>query len=126
MATFDTVLLIIFISCRSKLLLHPADICRFNFHPRAEPVFVNVLGTQKSIPPAFVAWRAGTSNRVVVPARQAGNRFLDSLKGLQIRALLSTSPPPCLTSRSNAASPYTLPTPCKDRHAITSHLLATF
>jgi hypothetical protein len=27
------------------------------------------------------------SNRVVVPARQAGNRFLGSLKGLQIRAL---------------------------------------
>ncbi len=30
--------------------------------------------------------RAGTSNRVVVPVRQAGNRFLGSLKGLQIRA----------------------------------------
>jgi hypothetical protein len=29
----------------------------------------------------------GTTNRVVVPARQAGNRFLlGSLKGLQIRA----------------------------------------
>ncbi len=27
-------------------------------------------------------------NRVVVPARQAGNRFLVSLKGLQIRALV--------------------------------------
>jgi hypothetical protein len=37
------------------------------------------------IPPAYVAWRAGTKNRVVVPARQAGNRFLGSLKGLQIR-----------------------------------------
>ncbi len=41
---------------------------------------------KESIPPAYVAWRAGTSNRVV-PARQAGNRFLGSLKGLQIRAL---------------------------------------
>ncbi len=36
---------------------------------------------------ASLAWRAGTSNRVVVPTRQAGNRFLGSLKGLQIRAL---------------------------------------
>jgi hypothetical protein len=31
--------------------------------------------------PAYEAWRAGTSNSVVVPARQAGNRFLGSLKG---------------------------------------------
>ncbi len=44
----------------------------------------------ESIPSAYVAWRVGTSNRVAVPARQAGNRFLGSLKGLQIRALLST------------------------------------
>jgi hypothetical protein len=42
---------------------------------------------QESLPPAYVApWRAGTTNRVVVPPRQAGNRFLGSLKGLQIRA----------------------------------------
>ena len=41
----------------------------------------------ESIPRAPVAWRATASNRVVVPARQAGNRFLGSLKGLQIRAL---------------------------------------
>jgi hypothetical protein len=54
-----------------------------------EPVFVNVYGAQESIPPAYVVWRAGMSNRVVVPARQAGNRFLGSLKGLQIRALIS-------------------------------------
>ncbi len=48
---------------------------------RTEPVFVNVYGVQESIPketipPAYVAWQAGTTNRVVVPARQAGNRFL--------------------------------------------------
>jgi ankyrin repeat protein len=49
-----------------------------------EPVFVDVYGAQESIPPANVAWRPGTTNRVVVPARQAGNRFLGSLKGLQI------------------------------------------
>jgi hypothetical protein len=29
----------------------------------------------------YVAWQAGTSIRVVVPARQAGNRFLGSSKG---------------------------------------------
>jgi hypothetical protein len=45
------------------------------------------FNSKESIPPAYVAWRAGTSNRVVVPARRAGNRLLGSLKGLQIRAL---------------------------------------
>ncbi len=39
-----------------------------------------------SIPPPYVAWRAGNPNRGGVPGRQAGNRFLLSLKGLQIRA----------------------------------------
>jgi len=43
---------------------------------------------KESIPPAYVAWRAVTSNRVVVSARQTGNRFLGFLKGLQIRAQL--------------------------------------
>jgi hypothetical protein len=38
------------------------------------------------MPPAYVAWRAGTTNRVVVPARHAGNRFMGFLKSLQIRA----------------------------------------
>ncbi len=42
---------------------------------------------EDSIPPAYVAWRAGTPNRVVVQARQAGNRILGVLKGLQILAL---------------------------------------
>jgi hypothetical protein len=53
---------------------------------RPEPVFVNVQGAQESIPPAYVAWRAGMTNRVVVPIRQTGNRFLGSSIGLQIRA----------------------------------------
>jgi hypothetical protein len=47
------------------------------------------IDSNESIPPANVACRAGTSNRVVVSARQAGNRFLVSLKGLQIRTLES-------------------------------------
>ena len=46
------------------------------------------IDSKESILPAYVAWLASTSNRVVVPARRTGNVFLDSLKGLQIRALL--------------------------------------
>jgi hypothetical protein len=38
----------------------------------SEPVFVNVYGAQESIPPACVAWRAGTTIWVVIPARPAG------------------------------------------------------
>ncbi len=56
-----------------------------------QPEFVNVLGTQESIPrisSLCIACWTGTSNRVVVRARLAGNLFLGSLKGLQIRALL--------------------------------------
>jgi hypothetical protein len=44
------------------------------------------IDSEKSILPAYVACRAGTTNRVVVPARQPENRFL--VKGLQIRALI--------------------------------------
>jgi hypothetical protein len=40
------------------------------------------------MPLAYVAWRAGTTYWVVVPVRQAGNRFLGSSKRLQIRALV--------------------------------------
>ncbi len=43
------------------------------------------------MPLAYVAWRAGTIYRVVVPVRQAENRFLGSLKGLQIRAQVFVS-----------------------------------
>jgi hypothetical protein len=42
---------------------------------------------EESMPLAYVAWRAGTTYTVVVPVRQAWNRFLGSFKGLQIRAL---------------------------------------
>ena len=45
-----------------------------------------LFDSEDSIPPAYGAWRAGTTNRAVVLARQAGNRFLASLKDLQIRA----------------------------------------
>jgi hypothetical protein len=44
------------------------------------------IDSEESISPTYVSWRVGTKNRVVVPSRQAGNRFLVSLKGLQIRA----------------------------------------
>jgi hypothetical protein len=47
------------------------------------------IDSDESILPVYVAWRTGTTNRIVVPGRQAGNRFLGSLIGLQIRALNS-------------------------------------
>ncbi len=47
------------------------------------------INFEESIPPAYVAWRAGTKNGVVVSVRQAGNRFLGSINGLQIRAQAS-------------------------------------
>ncbi len=46
------------------------------------------IDSDESTPPAYVAWRAGTKNRVVVTASQAGNRFLGSLKNLRIRTLI--------------------------------------
>ncbi len=46
------------------------------------------IDSEETFPPAYVAWQAGRTNRVIVPARQAGNRFLGSLQGLQIRALV--------------------------------------
>ncbi len=65
----------------------------WNFNPKVRARICNHLwspgiDSEETIPPAHVAWQAGTTNRVVVPARQAGNRFLWSLKGLRIRALL--------------------------------------
>jgi hypothetical protein len=50
--------------------LYRARICKRLWSPE--------IDTKESIQPAYVAWRAGTTNRVVVPARQAGNRFLGS------------------------------------------------
>jgi hypothetical protein len=47
---------------------------------KSEPVFVKVYEAQESTPPAYIAWRACTTNRVIVSACQAGNRFLGSLK----------------------------------------------
>ena len=56
-----------------------ARICKRLWSPGIDP--------EESTPPSYVAWRAGTTNRVVIQARQAGNQFMGSLKGLQIRAL---------------------------------------
>jgi hypothetical protein len=39
------------------------------------------IDSEDSIPPAYVAWRAVTTNSFVVQARQAVNRFLGSFKG---------------------------------------------
>jgi hypothetical protein len=45
-----------------------------------ETVFLNFSGAQESILPAYVAWRAGKSNRVFVPEHQTRNQFQGSLK----------------------------------------------
>ncbi len=58
-----------------------------------EPVFVNVLWSPGIDFTSHVARRASTTNRDIVPARQAGNRFLGSLKGLQIRTQVGESSP---------------------------------
>ncbi len=52
----------------------------------SKPLRSPEIDSKESIPPAYAPWQAGTSNRVVVTARKDGNRFLGSLKGLQIRA----------------------------------------
>jgi hypothetical protein len=62
--------------------LYRARICKRLRSPRVD--------SEESISSAYVAWRVSTTNRVFVPARQAGNRFLGSLKGLQIRAQYCT------------------------------------
>jgi hypothetical protein len=67
-----------------------ARICKRLWNPE--------IGSDGSIPPSYVACRAGTTNRVVVQARHAGNRFLGSLKGLQIRALYTHTVLTCITS----------------------------
>jgi hypothetical protein len=70
-------------SFSSKITMWLARICKCLWSPGIE--------SEESISLTYVAWRAGTKNSVVVPARQAGNRFLVSLKALQIRALFSDS-----------------------------------
>jgi hypothetical protein len=56
------------------------------------------IDSDESIPPAHVAWRGGTTNMIVGPARQAGNRFLGSLEGLQMSCNLSLPFMSCLRS----------------------------
>jgi hypothetical protein len=48
----------------------PSPLPQYYIIFRPEPVFVNVYGAKELIPPAYVAWRADTTNKVVVPARQ--------------------------------------------------------
>ncbi len=69
-------------------------ICRIPARPRAricKRLWSPGIDSEKSIAPAYVVWRAGPTNRVVVPDRQDENRFLGSLKGLQIRALVTNA-----------------------------------
>jgi hypothetical protein len=60
-----------------------------------ETVFCKLLrspgiDSKKSIPPTYAAWRAGTSNRIAVSARQAVNRFLGSVRGFRNSGLYCT------------------------------------
>jgi hypothetical protein len=50
---------------KSKGKIFRARICKRLWSP--------VIDYEESIPPAYVAWMAGTANRVVVPVRQVGN-----------------------------------------------------
>jgi hypothetical protein len=62
----------------------------FSNNSRPEPVFVNVYGAKEPIPRNSLCSLSGRYyNSVVLLAWQAGNRFIVSLKGLQIRALFS-------------------------------------
>jgi hypothetical protein len=68
-----------------------ARICKRSWSPG--------IDSDGPITPAYVAWRAGTTYRVVVQARHAENRRLGSLQGLKIRApafLLNHFLPPAL------------------------------
>jgi hypothetical protein len=84
-------------------------------------------------------WRAGTTIRVSVPAPQAGNRFLSTLKGIQIRAGCSTAGvflPSCnylvfgrfLLLRCSAASilPFLKPQNCASFHLVVFPSLLMF
>jgi hypothetical protein len=71
------------------------------------------IDSEESILLASVAQRAGKTNRVVIPARQAGNRFLGSLNGPQIRAQIRVSIIGVLypTTTSSSVAPSFPPTP---------------
>jgi hypothetical protein len=71
-------------SCRTGPPVYRTRICK--------RLWSSGIDSEESITTAYVARRAGTKNTVVVPARQAGNRFLVSLKGLQIPAVHRLEP----------------------------------
>jgi hypothetical protein len=63
----------------SIILLYRARIC--------ERLRSLGIDSDKLIPPAYVAWRQVQQIGCCVPALQAGNRFLVSLKGCQIQTI---------------------------------------
>ncbi len=74
---------ILYCSVRQQRVKNQSLVCCIIHSP--EPVFVNVYGAQESILRNRIRSLPIRKNRVV-PARQAVNRFLASLKGLQIKA----------------------------------------
>ncbi len=59
---------------KSVMWVFSTQLCELSPYLKRRPG----IDSEDSIPRACVAWRAGTTNRVVVPAHQAGNRFLGS------------------------------------------------
>jgi hypothetical protein len=78
-----------------NVMLEGADNCCQDHAPSRDRICKRLkspeIDSEESTPPASVAWRAGTTNRVFVLDRQAGKRFLGSLKRLQIWALKAKS-----------------------------------
>jgi hypothetical protein len=95
------------------VFLHWARICK-----RLQSPGIN---SEESILPAYVAWRPIIQNRVVVPARlQPGNRFLGSLKGLQIQTLHSWL---SMMKDQSAITPRVYPANRNEKDFRTGHLL---
>ncbi len=53
-----------------------------------EPVFVNVQGAQESIPPSYVAMRAGKTNKVILP----GHQYRNFTQSVGVRNRMATRP----------------------------------
>jgi len=56
---------------------------KWNWAQIAKPLRSPGIDFKESIPPAYVAWLAGTTNKDVVPGRQASQaRGIDSLESI--------------------------------------------
>ncbi len=68
------------LGCWESLKIQSVSVHGSSSRQISEPEFVNVSGAQESIPPAYVAWLAGTITLFVIPARQLQRLiFLESI-----------------------------------------------